>query len=95
MGIEAIDGTDETIKRGGLLSNKNGAVLIKLSKPAQDLRFDLPSSGSQTIETMHESGVTILAIEANKTLSFDREEMITLADRYNISIVAYTDDLII
>ncbi len=92
LAVEAIDGTDETIKRGGRLSNKNGAVLVKLSKPAQDLRFDLPSSGSQTIETMNKSGVTVLAIEANKTLSFDREEMITLANQYNISIVAYTDD---
>jgi len=94
LAVEAIDGTDETIKRGGRLSGKHGAVLVKLSKPTQDLRFDLPSSGSQTIETMQKSGVNVLAIEANKTLSFDREEMVTLANQYNICIVAYTDDQI-
>lgn len=92
LAVEAIDGTDATILRGGTLARGNGAVVVKLSKPSQDLRFDLPSSGSQTIETMHESGATVLALEAGKSLSFDREEMITLADRYHISIMALDDD---
>ena len=92
LAIEAIEGTDATIKRGGHLSKKNGAVVVKLSKPAQDLRFDLPSSGIQTIETMHEAGVRILVLEAKKSISFDRDEMIALANQYNISILALTDD---
>ncbi len=92
LAIEAIEGTDATIKRGGRLSKKNGAVVVKLSKPAQDLRFDLPSSGIQTIETMHESGARILVLEAKKSISFDRDEMIALANQYNISILALTDD---
>ncbi|MCP3872518.1 MAG: LpxI family protein [Desulfobacteraceae bacterium] len=92
LAVEAIDGTDDTIKRGGLLSHKNGAVAIKLSKPSQDLRFDLPSSGCETIETMHKSGVNILVLEAEKSLSFDRKEMIELANKYNICILGYTDD---
>ena len=92
LAVEAIEGTDATIKRGGLLSHRNGAVVIKLSKPTQDLRFDLPSSGCQTIETMHEAGATILVLEAEKSISFYREEMITLANKYNISILGYTDD---
>ncbi|MBT3176142.1 MAG: UDP-2,3-diacylglucosamine diphosphatase LpxI [Desulfobacula sp.] len=92
IAVEAIEGTDAAIKRGGLLSDKNGAVVIKLSKPIQDLRFDLPSTGCDTIETMHESGACVLVLEAEKSLAFDREEMIRLANKYNISILAYTED---
>jgi len=92
LAVEAIDGTDATIKRGGLLSHQNGAVVIKLSKPSQDLRFDLPSSGCQTIETMHESGASVLVLEAEKSIAFDREEMIATANKYRISIVGYTND---
>lgn len=92
LAVEAIDGTDATIKRGGQLARKNGAVVVKLSKPNQDLRFDLPSSGVTTIETMCQNGVTTLALEAEKSLSFDREQMIALADQYNIAIIGMTDD---
>ena len=92
LAVEAIEGTDAAIKRGGLLSHQNGSVVIKLSKPTQDLRFDLPSSGCGTIETMHEFGASVLVLEAEKSLSFDREEMISLANKYNISVLAYTDD---
>ncbi|MCG8618784.1 MAG: UDP-2,3-diacylglucosamine diphosphatase LpxI [Desulfobacterales bacterium] len=92
LAVEAIDGTDATILRGGGLAQGNGAVVVKLSKPTQDLRFDLPASGCETIETMHRSGATILALEAGKSLSFDREDMIRLADRYKISIIALRDE---
>lgn len=92
MAVEAIDGTDATILRGGKLAGKNNAVVVKLCKPGQDLRFDLPSCGVQTIENMQASGAKVLAIEAQKSVSFDREEMIVLADTYNISIIALTDD---
>ncbi|MFH2093950.1 MAG: UDP-2,3-diacylglucosamine diphosphatase LpxI [Pseudomonadota bacterium] len=92
LAVEAIDGTDETIRRGGRLASKNGAIVIKRSKPNQDLRFDLPSSGCQTIQTMYESGATVLVLEAEKSLSFDREQMIELADQYHISIFGYADE---
>lgn len=92
LAVEAADGTDATIKRGGQLAGKNGAVVVKLSKPTQDLRFDLPSTGIDTIETMHEYGVNVLALEAGKSISFDRNKMIALADQYQISIVGLTDD---
>lgn len=92
LAVEAIDGTDATIERGGRLSRGNGATVVKLSKPNQDLRFDLPSSGCTTIETMHRSGVDVLVLEAGKSLSFDREKMIALADQYNICITAVTED---
>ncbi len=92
LAIEAIEGTDAAIKRGGLLSRNSGCIVIKLSKPSQDLRFDLPSSGSQTIMTMHEAGASVLVLEADKSISFDREKMISLADQYHISILGYTDE---
>lgn len=92
LAVEAIDGTNATILRGGRLSMGNGAVVVKLSKPAQDLRFDLPSSGLQTIQCMIEAGATALVLEALKSLSFDRQEMISLADRHNISILGFSDD---
>ncbi len=92
LAVEAIDGTDATILRGGKLSMGNGAVVIKLSKPNQDLRFDLPSSGCTTIETMHQAGANVLVLEAGKSLSFDRDGMIALANKYKISILALSDD---
>jgi len=92
LAVEAIDGTDATIERGGRLSRGNGAVVVKLSKPQQDLRFDLPSSGCTTIETMHRSGANLLVLEAEKSISFDREKMIALADKYHICITAVTGD---
>lgn len=94
LAVEAIDGTDATIRRGGKLSGDDSAVLIKRSKPSQDLRFDLPSTGCKTIETMHESGVKVLALEAEKSISFDREDMIALADKYKISIIGYSGEKI-
>ncbi len=87
LAVEAVDGTDATISRGGALG-KGGAVVVKLCKPDQDLRFDLPSSGVETIRTMHASGVSVLVLEAGKSLSFDREEMIQVANELGIAIVA-------
>jgi DUF1009 family protein len=87
VAVEAIEGTDETIRRGGLLAREK-AVVIKVSKPSQDLRFDLPAVGRQTIETMHQVKAGVLAIEAGKTLIFDREATIRLADQYKMVIVS-------
>ena len=87
LAVEAADGTDATIRRGGSLG-KGKSVLVKLCKPIQDRRFDLPTTGAETIEIMAESGLSVLALEAGKTISFDRERMIALADEHGISIVA-------
>lgn len=92
LAVEAIDGTDATIRRGGTLSHKSGPVVVKLSKPGQDLRFDLPASGVETIRTMVESGARVLALEAGKSIAFDRDEMIDLADRHGISIIGLIDE---
>ena len=87
LAVEAIDGTDATIQRGGELG-KGTAVVVKVCKPNQDFRFDVPAVGRQTIHNMHEAGARVLVVEAGKAVVFDREEMIDLANRHNISIVA-------
>ena len=87
MAVEAIDGTDATIIRGAKLG-KGFAVVVKVCKPNQDLRFDIPAVGVQTIKTMHEAGARVLVVEAGKAVVFDREEMIDLANEFGISIVA-------
>jgi len=83
--LEAIEGTDDTIRRGGRLAGA-GAVVVKVSKPKQDLRFDLPTVGKNTIEVMREVNAVVLAIEAGKTLIFDRQEMVALADQAGIAV---------
>jgi len=86
LAIEAIDGTDATIRRGGKLGNGR-AVVIKICKPNQDKRFDLPAIGIQTIESMNESGVSTLVVEAQNSIVFDRHETIEKANQYGICII--------
>lgn len=87
LAVEAIDGTDATILRGGKLGNGH-AVVVKICKPGQDTRFDIPAIGAETVRTMREAGAGVLVVEAGKAVVFDREEMITLADECGISIIA-------
>lgn len=88
LALEAIDGTDATILRGGSLA-KEKAVVIKVSKPNQDLRFDVPSVGLETVRLMSQVKASVLAIEAGKTLIFDKPEMIAYADEVRISVMSY------
>jgi DUF1009 family protein len=85
LALEAIEGTDETILRGGKLARER-AVVVKVSKPKQDLRFDVPTIGVETINVMSQVKASVLAIEAGKTLIFNRAEMIAVADKVGISI---------
>ncbi len=87
MALEAIEGTDACILRGGKLANA-GAVVAKVSKPNQDNRFDVPTVGKKTLEIMAEVGATALAIEAEKTLMVDRAGMVAFADEKGIAIIA-------
>ena len=87
MAVEAIEGTDEAILRGGKLS-KGGAVVAKVAKPAQDPRFDVPAVGINTIESMIASGSKVLAVEAKKTLIVDIEAVISKANDAGIAIVS-------
>jgi DUF1009 family protein len=87
MAVEAIDGTDATIRRGGKLGTEK-TVVVKASKPNQDMRFDMPAVGVKTIKTMRDVGASVLAVEAGKMVVFDREEMVALADQNRIAIIA-------
>lgn len=87
MALEAIEGTDACIHRGGQLA-RGGAVVAKVAKPQQDDRFDVPTVGLATIQSMVDVGATALAIEADKTLLVEREEMLALAEANNITIAA-------
>ncbi len=91
LAVEAIEGTDATIRRGGKLADK-GAVVVKLKKPGQDFRFDLPATGSATIATLAEVGGKVLAVEAGQSLLFDREAMIAAADQAGIAVVGVRDE---
>jgi len=100
VAIEAMEGTDETIRRAGELLGGGGRArkrlrltsgaltVLKLSKPDQDMRFDVPVIGVPTIETMIAAGATCLCISAGKTLMFDRDEMIAIANKHKLAILA-------
>ena len=87
VAVEALEGTDSLIKRAGRISRK-GAVVIKVSRPNQDMRFDLPLVGFNTIKNLIKIKASCLAIEAKKTIFLDTKTAIKLADRANLSIVA-------
>jgi len=94
LALEAIDGTNETIKRGGRIAGRD-AVVIKVSKPGQDMRFDVPPVGLETLEVMTGVKASVLAVETGKTLLFDREKMVEYADRSGISIACYSREELI
>lgn len=86
MAVEAIEGTDEAILRGGDLAKK-GAVVVKVSKPRQDMRFDVPVAGLDTLRTMKRAGAGVLALETGKCIIVCMEEFIRTADEYGITVV--------
>ncbi len=87
VAVEAMEGTDATIKRAGELA-KGKLTVVKVAKPGQDMRFDVPVVGVPTIQAMIDAGATCISLTAGKTLIFDREEMLGLADRSKIAVVA-------
>jgi DUF1009 family protein len=86
MAVEAIEGTDEAIKRGGALAQKN-AVVVKVSKPQQDMRFDVPAVGTDTLRSMEMTGAKVLALEASKCIIVDKDNFLNEADRAGITVV--------
>jgi DUF1009 family protein len=86
MAVEAIEGTDEAIRRGGLYAG-GGAVVVKVSKPSQDMRFDVPVAGMNTLKAMIEAGARVLALEARKTILLQRDRLIKEADEAGISVI--------
>jgi UDP-2,3-diacylglucosamine hydrolase len=88
VAVEAMEGTDSVIRRAGSLVDKKNITVIKVSKPKQDMRFDIPVIGLATIQAMAESGATALVIDAHRTLVFDKEELVSAADSCSIAIAA-------
>ena len=87
VAVEAMEGTDACILRAGALA-RGRLTVVKVAKPSQDMRFDVPCVGLATVEAMVEAGATCLSLTAGKTLMFDRDEMIKLADRHKIAVAA-------
>jgi DUF1009 family protein len=86
VAVEALEGTDACIQRGGELA-RGGAVVVKAVKPQQDRRFDLPAVGPATIESMKKAGCRVLAMEAGATLVMEVEELLRLADKAGIVVL--------
>ncbi|MBR1943389.1 UDP-2,3-diacylglucosamine diphosphatase LpxI [bacterium] len=87
MAVEAIEGTDKCIERGGKIAKKGG-VVVKVAKPSQDKRFDIPAVGLRTLKTMKKFKLSVLAVEANETIIVDQEKVVQFANRNNIIIMA-------
>ncbi len=92
IAVEAIEGTDECIRRAGALSPAGGVVVVKVAKPQQDMRFDVPTFGLLTLQTMYESGARALAIESDKTIFIDKQDVVDFANLHNIAIVSISAD---
>ena len=89
VAVEAMEGTDETIERAARIAGDRPITVVKVSKPKQDMRFDVPVVGVPTVELMKRSRATALAIDARRTLVMDRAEMVALADAAGIAIQAF------
>src|SRR5438270_780986 len=88
LAIEGFDGTNETIRRGGALG-RGGAVMIKVAKPDQDMRFDVPVIGSETISVAVEAKIRVIALEAGRTLLLEKEDVIRVAQTAGISVLGH------
>ena len=86
LAVEAVEGTTETIRRGGALGGP-GAVVVKAVARDHDYRFDAPAVGPETLRAAAEAGVTVVAVEADRVLLFDRQETLRIADTANIAVV--------
>ena len=91
VAIEAMEGTDAAIERAAGLSNGKRLVVVKVSKPHQDMRFDVPVAGVRTIRVMQRSNARVLAVDAGRTLLFEREQLISEANQAGISVVGMKD----
>jgi len=91
VAVEAMEGTDATIERAARLSNGRRLVVVKVSKPQQDMRFDVPVVGRKTIQVMSRSNASVLAVDAGRTLLFDRQALIEDANQAGIAIVGMNE----
>lgn len=91
IAVEAIEGTDLCIRRAGELCTTGGFTVVKVAKPQQDMRFDVPTVGIKTLETMTAAGAEVLAIEADRTIVLDQQEFAAEARHLKIAVVAFND----
>ncbi len=91
LALEAIEGTDACIRRAGGLCPPGGMVVVKVAKPQQDLRFDMPTIGIGTLESLRAAGAAVLAIEAGRTILVDRDALLAFADHHGITIASFCD----
>lgn len=94
VAVEAMEGTDEVIARAARIAGGKPLVVVKVSKPGQDMRFDVPVVGLPTVEQMRSAGATALAVDAGRTLLFDRKKLIELADAAGIAIQAFLPEVV-
>ncbi len=94
LAVEAVEGTDACIRRAGMLCPAGGFTVVKVAKPNQDMRFDVPTIGVGTIQSMLQSGGRVLVIEAGKTILVDEPQVIRFANKHNITIVAVKDGVV-
>jgi len=92
LSVEAMEGTDACIRRAGSLCPGKGFAVVKVAKPQQDMRFDVPTFGLLTLQAMQESGARVLAIEADKTIFIDRQDVVDFANLHNICVVSVHED---
>jgi len=91
LALEAIEGTDACIRRAGSLCPAGGMVVVKVAKPQQDLRFDMPTIGIGTLQSLQVAGAAVLAVEAGRTILVDADELAHFAARSGITIMSYCD----
>lgn len=92
LAVEAVEGTDECIRRAGQLCPSGGFTVVKVAKPQQDMRFDVPTIGLGTLQTMKQTGASVLAVEANRTIIIDEPEVIRFANENRITIVVVDEN---
>jgi DUF1009 family protein len=92
LAVEAFEGTNDALRRGGALSGGGGAVAVKVSKPAQDFRFDIPVIGPTTLEVAAQSGISVVALESGKTLLLEVPRLNDLAARHDIAVLAWPEN---
>lgn len=88
LAVEAVEGTDECIRRAGQLCPAGGFTVVKVAKPQQDMRFDVPTFGLQTLQTIVDAGGKVLAVEAGRTILLDQDDVVAFADKHGLVIVA-------
>ncbi len=91
LAVEAVEGTDECIRRAGQLCPSGGFTVVKVAKPGQDMRFDVPTIGIGTIQTMRDAGASVLAIEAGTTIVLGQSDLVSYANHHNITVVALSE----